>query len=191
MYKMQSLLFEILILVFIYIILLTDSIIGSEKNYLDPPRIITNIASENQYSPEKRKFTGIPSIAISPKGRLWSIWYTGITPGEDLNNYVVVATSSDQGQTWEEVLIIDPDGPGPVRAYDPEIWIDPYGKLWIFWAQATALSEGTGSLIKNGTLAGVWTLKIENPETNEIEWNPPNRLTDGVMMCKPIILFGV
>src|SRR4051812_36196722 len=37
-----------------------------------------------------RAFQGIPSMAAAPGGRLWAIWYAGITPGEDQNNYVVV-----------------------------------------------------------------------------------------------------
>ena len=43
------------------------------------------------------KFQGIPSLAISSEGRLWATWYAGITPDEDQNNYVVVATGSNDG----------------------------------------------------------------------------------------------
>ncbi|NLO01777.1 MAG: exo-alpha-sialidase, partial [Bacteroidales bacterium] len=103
--------------------------------HLNPPKIIRNPASESNYNSESRKFTGISSMAVTREGRLWAVWYAGITPSEDPNNYVVVSTSADKGVTWEEVLAIDPDGPGPVRAYDPEVWTDPDGKLWIFWAQ--------------------------------------------------------
>lgn len=117
---------------------------------------------------------------------MWSTWYTGVTPAEDSNNYVVVATSGDGGETWEEVLVIDPDGPGPARSYDPEIWIDPDGKLWVFWAQAMA-HAGAWSLIKDGTLAGVWTITTKNPEKRKPVWSTPRRLTDGVMMCKPVV----
>jgi hypothetical protein len=68
-----------------------------------------------------RKFQGIPSLAISPEGRLWATWYASITPDEDQNNYVVVASSGDKGLSWTEKLIIDPDGDGPVRAFDNEL----------------------------------------------------------------------
>ena len=78
-----------------------------------------------------RKFQGIPSLAISPEGRFWTTWYAGITPGEDHNNYVVIATSGDSGKTWTENLIIDPDAGvypmvGPGLGYDQMItgdWI--------------------------------------------------------------------
>lgn len=69
-----------------------------------------------------RGFTGIPSVAVAPQGRLWATWYAGVTPGEDLNNYAVLATSGDGGTTWREVLVVDPDARGPLRAFDPELY---------------------------------------------------------------------
>ena len=167
-------------------IIYSESFAQDNTSFLDPPQIIKNPANTQQYSAESRKFTGIPSLAISRNGRMWATWYAGVTPAEDSNNYVVVATSGDGGQTWEEVLAIDPDGPGPARSYDPEIWIDIDGKLWIFWAQATS-HEGTWSLIKDGTLAGVWTITTKNPDSRKPVWAEPRRLTDGVMMCKPFV----
>lgn len=185
---MDNLFLKLLGITFIWCILINTVNAQNNKSFLSPPKLIKNPSSVPQYSPESRKFTGIPSMAVSTKGRLWVVWYAGITPGEDQNNYVVVSTSGDMGQNWEEVLVIDPDGTGLVRAYDPEIWIDPDGKLWVFWAQAITQSEGTWSLVTDGTLAGVWVLNANDPESNNPEWGVPVRLTDGVMMCKPIIL---
>ena len=72
---------------------------------------------------------------MAPGGRLWANWYAGVTPAEDHNNYVVLSTSGDGGATWKEVLVIDPDGGGPVRSFDPELWVSPDGRLFVFWAQ--------------------------------------------------------
>lgn len=152
-----------------------------DKTFLDPPKWIVHPSSDERYSPETRKFTGISSLAVSPEGRLWAVWYSGITPGEDINNYVVVATSGNNGETWEEVLVIDPDGPGPVRAFDPEIWIDPDGQLWVFWAQQIRD-------LRRSTSNGVWAITTSNPEEENPDWTDPRRLVDGVMMCKPIVL---
>jgi predicted neuraminidase len=92
----------------------------------------------------------------------------------------MLATSGDGGYTWsEERLIIDPDGDGPVRAFDPQVWVDPDGRLWAFWAQAIG---------HDGTIAGVWALKTSDPDDHEPRWSEPRRLTDGVMMGKPIVL---
>ena len=156
-----------------------------DKTFLEPPKLIKNPSSEKNYSPESRKFTGISSLAISPKGRMWATWYSGITPGEDFNNYVVVATSGDNGQTWEEVLVIDPDEQGPVRAFDPELWIDPEGKLWIFWSQSNHKEMDKHY---DGINTGVWVLTVDDVEDSNPSWPTPKRIIDGIMMCKPIVL---
>ncbi|MBT6153988.1 MAG: exo-alpha-sialidase [Planctomycetaceae bacterium] len=124
-----------------------------------------------------RAFQGIPSMAVSPGGRLWATWYAGITPREDHNNYVVLSTSGDGGKSWKEVLIVDPDEGGPVRAFDPELWVAPDGKLRLIWAQGP----------KNA-LANVWSLKIEDPESEQPTYAKPEHITAGVMMCKPVVL---
>ncbi|MCG6188461.1 sialidase family protein [Maribellus maritimus] len=149
------------------------------KSFFHPPQIIKKSEFKKNQLPENRKFSGISSLAVSPGGRIWCIWYAGITPKEDSNNYVVLASSEDQGNTWEEVLVIDPDGDGPVRAFDPEVWIDPNGMLWVFWAQA---------IEHDGTVAGVWSLTATEPDSKDPQWSEPRRLTDGVMMCKPLVL---
>ncbi len=174
-------LFSNFIFVFLFLLISFGSSAQETKAFLNPPEIVKGKVLAEKYAPESRKFSGIPSLAITPKGRMWAIWYAGITPDEDANNYVVVSTSGDDGKTWEEVMVIDPDAEGPVRAFDPEIWIAPNGELWVFWAQAVE---------HDGTIAGVWTMKASSPDKKEPDWSEPVRLTDGVMMCKPIVLSG-
>ncbi len=149
----------------------------ADDAYLAPPRIIAS--PDEDHSLTSRAFQGIPSLAVSPKGRLWATWYAGTAPTEDQNNYVVLATSGDSGKTWKEVLVVDPDGAGPVRAFDPELWMDPKGTLWFFWTQ---------SVDHDGTIAGVWAMTAKTPDTAQASWSLPRRLTDGVMMCKPVVL---
>ncbi len=150
---------------------------AGEQAYLTPPQVI--VPPDQNHALTSRMFQGIPSLAISPEGRLWATWYAGKTPKEDHNNYVVVATSGDGGMTWTESLSIDPDTDGPVRAFDPELWIDPEARLWSFWAQAIG---------HDGTVAGVWAMTNNDPDKSGSDWSQPRRLTDGIMMCKPTIL---
>ncbi len=172
-------LFSNFIFIFLFLLITFGSSAQKTKAFLDPPEIVKGKVLTEKYAPESRKFSGIPSLAITPKGRMWAIWYAGITPDEDANNYVVVSTSGDDGKTWEEVMVIDPDAEGSVRAFDPEMWIAPNGELWAFWAQAVK---------HDGTIAGVWAMKASSPDKKEPDWSEPVRLTDGVMMCKPLIL---
>jgi len=139
--------------------------------YVGPP--------QPQHAVTNRAFQGIPSMAVTPGGRLWANWYAGKTPGEDQNNYVVLSTSGDNGATWREVLVVDPDGEGPARTFDPELWMAPDGKLRMFWAQAQG---------HEATLGGVWCLQTAEPESEQPVWEKPVRITNGVMMCKPLVL---
>lgn len=150
---------------------------AEENVFLAPPQYVG--APQAQHRVTNRAFQGIPSMAVTPGGRLWANWYAGVTPGEDQNNYVVLSTSGDEGKTWREVLVIDPDGEGPVRTFDPELWMAPDGKLRLFWAQTVG---------HESTIGGVWCIETDEPESPNPSWGKPTRITNGVMMCKPIVL---
>jgi hypothetical protein len=150
---------------------------GAEPVFLAPPQYVG--PPQPRHAAANRAFQGIPSMAVTPGGRLWANWYAGKTPKEDQNNYMVLSTSGDNGAAWREVLVVDPDGDGPVRAFDPELWIAPDGKLRVFWTQA----EG-----HEATIGGVWRLQTAEPEAERPNWEKPVRVTDGVMMCKPLAL---
>ena len=158
-----------------------SNVIFAQNNdsFLLPPEVIVLPEKSETHLAINRKFTGIPSMAITNKGKIWATWYAGITDNEDKNNYVVLSSSSDNGKTWIEKLIIDPDGDGETRAFDPELWIDPTGKLWFFWAQAYG---------HEGTVAGVWAMTSINSDADSPKWSAPKRLTNGIMMCKPTVL---
>ena len=155
----------------------TVALAGEEPPFLAAPRQVGPPRAEHAVT--NRAFQGIPSLAVAPGGRRWAVWYAGVTPGEDHNNYVVVSSSPDCGASWQETLVIDPDGGGPVRAFDPEVWLAPDGQLFVFWTQADG---------HDGAIAGVWCVTTATPEAAQPKWTAPRRLTDGVMMCKPLVL---
>lgn len=142
---------------------------------LQPPTVNSHPGPE--YADNARAFQGIPGIERASNGRLWALWYAGGT-GEGGANYVVLATSGDDGKTWSgPKLVIDPKG--PVRAYDPCLWHDPKGRLWLFWAQSYDLWDGR---------SGVWAVVTENSGGETPDWSAPRRLGDGIMMNKPTVL---
>lgn len=127
----------------------------------------------------KRKFQGIPGIERAANGRLWVTWYGG-GETEGIYNYVMLSTSADDGKTWSDLkMVIDPDGAGKVRAFDPCLWHDPQGRLWLFWAQSYEWFDGR---------AGVWTVVTENSSDETPIWSPPRRIANGIMMNKPLVL---
>lgn len=138
--------------------------------------VVLNASPGDRYGPGTRVFQGIPGIARAPGGRLWATWYGG-GGDEGPENYVMLATSGDDGRTWSELsAVIDP--PGEVRAYDPTLWIDPAGTLWWFWAQSYRWWDGR---------SGVWAATAADPGTPKPEWSAPRRLADGIMMNKPTV----
>jgi len=134
-----------------------------------------------KYADETRMFQGISSLERSPGGRLWATWYGGgIT--EDRHNYIMLVTSDDDGHTWSEMkLVIDPDQEGPVRAFDPCPWVDPNGKLWLFWCQATRGGGGDPH---------TFAITTENPDDANPTWSKARHIHDGVLMCKPTAITG-
>ena len=137
---------------------------------------VPNFAPGAEYSDESRLFQGIPSIECAPGGRLWATWYGG-GQGESPLNYVMLATSVDDGKNWTPpVLVVDP--PGHVRAVDPNVWLDPNGRLWLFWMQCHTLHDGRW---------GVWAMTTDDPGKERPAWSAPRRLADGVMLNKPTV----
>jgi predicted neuraminidase len=130
-----------------------------------------------QYADGARRFQGIPGIERTANGRLWAVWYSG-GESEGPDNYVLLVTSGDDGHSWSRPkLVVDP--PGAVRAFDPCLWHDPDGRLWLFWAQGYSWWDGR---------AGVWCIVTDEPDADEPAWSPPRRLCHGIAMNKPTVL---
>ena len=160
--------------------------VDPQENSLLPPEIIKNPASMLVEHPEYaeyldggRNWQGMASMAKDNKsGRLWATWYSG-GDGECDFNYVVVYTSGDDGASWiGPVLVVDPPYEG-VRAFDPNLWTDPDGKVWLIWTQSYGHDDGR---------CGVWAITTENPESENPKWSNPIRFANGVGICDPIVL---
>lgn len=66
-----------------------------------------------------------------------------------------------------------------VRAMSAAIWIDPAGKLWVFWGQSFGQQDGR---------YGIWAITTDEPDAEEPRWSEPRRLGDGIMLNKPTVL---
>lgn len=151
---------------------------AADSSLIPPP---VNTSPGPEYLPQNRLWQGIPGLERTQKGRLFATWYTGGTgeaPGIGRENYVVIVTSDDDGNTWSKPrLVIDP--PGSVRANDPVLWHDPLGRLWLFWSQSFDYFDGR---------AGTWAVVCDNPDAGTLVWSKPGRLANGTMMNKPTVL---
>jgi len=141
---------------------------------MQPARVILNPGVE--YAADARPWQGIPTVERTRKGRLWAAWYAG-GRGEGPSNWVIAVSSDDDGKTWSKPRVaVDPDW--LVRAFDPCLWTDPTGRLWLFYAQAAGLWDGRG---------GVWAISTSDPDAKQPKWSAPRRLSNGVMMNKPTV----
>lgn len=148
---------------------------ASADEVAKPP--VPNFSPGSEYADAGRMFQGIPGIERAANGRLWATWYGGGT-GEDLHNYILLVTSSDDGRMWSSLkLVLDPDRDGPVRAFDPCLWHDPQGRLWLFWAQR----GGKG-------IPQLFAMNTTDSGAADPMWSAPRRIADGIMMNKPTAL---
>ena len=79
---------------------------AGEEPFMAAPEVIRQPG--DKYKIPARKFQGIPSLDRAPNGRLWATWYASKGGGEDKFNYVVLATSEDDGQSWQDPLLVVP-----------------------------------------------------------------------------------
>jgi hypothetical protein len=161
-----------------------------------------NLNPGPEYDDSVRMFQGIPSIARAPGGRLWATWYGGGT-GESQDNYVLLATSGDDGKTWSKPkLIVHP----PFRASEPAVWTDPSGKLWFMfnlYPIRSAVEDQNVLQAEFGDLRAyqhfltkynyvgtqLWVMTTENPDEENPTWSEPRLLgMETHNMNKPTVL---
>jgi predicted neuraminidase len=124
---------------------------------------------------------GIPGIERAVNGRLWATFYTGGPKEPDPDNVIVLTSSADGGISWSEPeVIVAPEG--ATRAYDPCLWHDPSGQLWLFYNQAN-IEKGVFDLR---------ALTTRDSGAREPVWDEPRRIAVDVpfafRMNKPCVL---
>ena len=102
---------------------------------LQPAHVIVS-PLRDQIPPTKRQ--GVAGIERTAKGRLWAIYGRDV---ESTRTYQVLKTSDDDGQTWPEVKLMILPRAG-TRAMSANVWIDPRGRLWVFWGQSAGMQDG-------------------------------------------------
>ncbi|MEZ0299867.1 MAG: sialidase family protein [Candidatus Methylacidiphilales bacterium] len=112
-------------------------------------------------------------------GRLWACWVGG---GDNHKAFFVLATSDDDGTSWSKPrLVIDPhDDALPLarRTIVGTLWLDPRGRLWLFFDQSMAYFDGRG---------GNWYTRCEEPDADNPQWTTPVRIWHGCTLNKPTV----
>ena len=136
-----------------------------------------------EYAAAARSWQGIPGIERAANGRLWVTWYSGDNGEGDMGNYAMVSTAAADGgpgQAWSAPIVIQ--GPPETRIGDPVPWIDPQGRLWIFYNQLTAKTATTP------LLRATCAIRTDDPTVAEPLWSTPFVVaTDGILFGKPVV----
>ncbi len=140
--------------------------------------LITDKEQLKQYYKDYRIWQGIPGIEVTKAGRIFSAFYSGDVT-ETLENYVVLL-KSDDGVNFSEPIaaVYQKDA----RCFDECIWIDPLGRLWLFWAVYPDFDSKTGD--NHGTYAAI----CENPDADELVWGEEFFVGHDIMLNKPTVL---
>ncbi|MBO4406167.1 MAG: exo-alpha-sialidase [Clostridia bacterium] len=130
-----------------------------------------------EYLTAGRRWQGIPSMEKTAGGRLFFTWYSGGVT-EEPGNVVVLEKSDDDGGTLSDGLLLVKHDDPEVRCFDPTVWIDPMGRLWLFWTQSKSYFDGRD---------GVWTARCDDPDGDALCFTAPRRIADGLMLNKPTV----
>ncbi|MBC8584183.1 sialidase family protein [Youxingia wuxianensis] len=132
------------------------------------------------FSDSVRKWQAAPSVEVTKGGRVFVDFYGGDQP-EVPGNYVKAIISDNGGKSFEDGCIVVSHPSAEIRLYDPNLWIDPLGRLWLLWNQSRGFNDGR---------IGVWGSICENPDAdvNELSFSLPRRLANGIMINKPTVL---
>ena len=113
----------------------------------------------------ERLWQGIPAIERAANGRLWCAFFSGGPKEPDPDNDILLATRAAEADAWAApTVIVAP--PGPTRAYDPALWHDPSGRLWLFWNQANLQTREFG----------VWAMTADDASSPAPRWSAPRRI---------------
>lgn len=143
---------------------------------LTPARIYVDAVQE-RFQDTYRRWQGIPSIEVTAGGRVFINFYSG-QDAEVGGNIMMLCVSDDHGRTFRSCATVVEHPDPECRIYDPNLWIAPDGRLWMFYTQARGFNDGR---------SGVWATICEEPDGETLIWSAPRRIANGIMMNKPIV----
>ena len=156
----------------------TEKFRGTKDESLLSARLVYDPETKDpgRYADENRRFQGIPGIETTTGGRLFFCFYSG-TDGEGSGNFVLLYAGESEEGPFRQILAVEAPTE-KTRTFDPCLWIDDRGRLWLFWAQSYTWFDGR---------VGVWAAVCPDPDAETVRFSSPRRIADGIMMNKPIV----
>ena len=91
---------------------------------------------------------------------------------------MVLCVSDDNGKSFRSCATVVEHPDKSCRIYDPCLWFDPHGTLWMSYTQARGFNDGR---------SGVWIVTCKDADADPLVWSAPRRIANGIMMNKPIV----
>jgi hypothetical protein len=155
-----------------------------------PPTLIKiNYAGQEPYHRHRinlRIFQGCPQVEISERGRLWATWFGSNVQAERApyhkDQFSVISTSADDGETWKEVFVFDPSELLGGGASDPMLWKDPKGNIRFIGLRNIDF-KGNDEFATSA-----WEFTMLHPENEHTAWTVPRLLGNkNISVMKPLI----
>ena len=134
---------------------------------------------EHKYADDERVYQGIPTVERTGSGNVFYAFYSG-GAGEERGNFILLYKNNAPGKfDFHPIMVIEPPTPD-CRVFDPCLWLDPSGRLWLFYAQSYAVGTHIDGRF------GVWAVVCDSPDVS-LDFSEPRRLANGIMMNKPTV----
>ena len=156
--------------------------------------------TDPKFAESIRQFQGCPTVAVTPKGRIYMGWYAGGWREPHMDNYSLLVKSDDGGKTWSDPLIIIPSSKElMIHTLDIQLWTAPDGKLHLFWVQNNVIYALPGhwhgwvtpvveEYYMNDITHAEWVMVCDDPDADEPRFSEPRCIDKGFMRCKPTVL---
>lgn len=147
---------------------------------------IVDTAPGEAYLERFRFWQGCPTILRTPGGRLFAGWYSGGVGEPDLENYNLLVRSEDGGMTWSSPELVISGRPEENHsAIDIQLWLDPKGRMWLFFAK---LSCAPGGKTTDPDRWTTWAMVCDDPDAEKLQWSKPRFLVTGFLRTQPTVL---
>ena len=140
----------------------------------NPSVLVKELKNYSESFIDKGAFSGVMDVTVGMDSLFWLVYKAQSSSGDP-----TVMVASGKGASWKDVLTIQPAKKKSVKISHPQIWMDPDGKLWIFWTKQVNYSSGIDNEI--------WALTGDHA-TDDLIRSKPFFISDGILMGKPVLL---
>lgn len=152
----------------------------------DKNPFIIDFAPGEAYGEQFRFWQGCPTILRTPHGRLFAGWYSGGLGEPSPDNYTLLVRSENNGMTWSAPeLVISGRSEENYIAIDIQLWLDPAGRMWLFFVKMHCPPGSSPSDPDHWTTLA---MVCENPDAPVLCWSEPRPIVTGFLRNQPTVL---